>query len=371
MKSILLASGDLWAGAEVVVYQLVKGFRSFSDLQLIVILLNNGRLADEIEKLEVDVRIVNEASCTFYTLSLAIRVIIRDFAPDIVHSHRYKENLFAWLATRGMKNTRIVATQHGMPEATRGIGAFRSRPITFANFWLLSRCFNQTVVVSQEMRNTLFKSHGFKRDNVTVIHNGVFVPAVTSKERQGRLTIGSSGRLFPVKDFSCLVDIAAQVVQVRDDVDFVLAGDGPERPLLEKKISHYGLRDRFKLLGHQDDMNAFYRSLDVYMNTSVHEGIPMSVLEAMSHGVPVIVPNIGGLPEIVEEGQQGYLIGSRDPTNFAEKCVLLCNDEAMRSRMAARAIQRVANSFSREAMAHKYYHLYQELLNNPSMLSGF
>jgi glycosyltransferase involved in cell wall biosynthesis len=153
------------------------------------------------------------------------------------------------------------------------------------------------------------------------------------------------------------------VVAQSDIVDFVLAGDGPERQILEEKVRKAGLHGRFKFLGHQDDMDIFYKSLDVYINTSVHEGIPMSVLEAMSYGLPVVVPKVGGFPEIVEEGISGYLIDARDPSVFSDRCVGLLSDPEKREQMAKAARQRVIDHFSREAMTTQYYQLYRKLLS--------
>ena len=92
-------------------------------------------------------------------------------------------------------------------------------------------------------------------------------------------------------------------------------------------------------------MDAFYRSLDVYINTSVHEGIPMSVLEAMSYGLPVVVPKVGGFPEIVEDGVSGYLVGGREPEIFADKIFALLQPD-VRELMSRLARQRVKESFS-------------------------
>jgi glycosyltransferase involved in cell wall biosynthesis len=111
-------------------------------------------------------------------------------------------------------------------------------------------------------------------------------------------------------------------------------------------------------------MDAFYTKIDIYINTSVHEGIPMSVLEAMSHKLPVIVPKVGGFVEIVEDGVHGYLVDNRNPLMFADRCIELLSDKKKRRRMAEAARQRVMDNFSRETMANQYYQLYQQLLNS-------
>jgi glycosyltransferase involved in cell wall biosynthesis len=110
-------------------------------------------------------------------------------------------------------------------------------------------------------------------------------------------------------------------------------------------------------------MDAFYNKIDIYISTSVHEGIPMSVLEAMSHKIPVIVPKVGGFVEIVEDGVHGYLVDNRNPSMFADRCIELLSDQKKRQQMAEAARQRVMDKFSRETMANQYYQLYQKLLD--------
>jgi glycosyltransferase involved in cell wall biosynthesis len=363
MKIIILASGDLWAGAEVMVYQLVWGLVNPPEIKLCVVLLNNGRLAKELKKLGVEVHVVDESKHSFPAIVRAVHSLVAAFSPDVIHSHRYKENLLAWLVTRFSRKVRLVSTQHGMPEFAGKKNGIPSKLRSWLSFWLLSCFFDRTVVVSEEMQQSLVGTYGFTDKGIDVIYNGISLPEVLTRYANKRVAIGSAGRLFPVKDYSLMVEIAKLVVAQSDMVDFVLAGDGPERHMLEEKVTEAGLHGRFKFLGHQDDMDIFYKSLDVYINTSVHEGIPMSVLEAMSYGLPVVVPKVGGFPEIVEEGISGYLIDARDPSVFSDRCVGLLSDPEKREQMAKAARQRVIDHFSREAMSTQYYQLYRKLLS--------
>jgi len=105
-------------------------------------------------------------------------------------------------------------------------------------------------------------------------------------------------------------------------------------------------------------MDIFYQGLDVYLNTSVHEGIPMSILEALAHGLPVIAPAVGGIVEIIDDGTQGFLIGSRTPEDFAKKCLILKENSEERERMARAARERAEQGFSAERMAEQYHQLY-------------
>lgn len=156
-----------------------------------------------------------------------------------------------------------------------------------------------------------------------------------------------------------MVEIACEVVSAdRQDVHFELAGDGAERTVIEAMIQNYGLQDRFILKGHQDDMDAFYGGIDIYLNTSVHEGIPMTILEALARGIPVVAPAVGGIGEIITDGVEGFLVKSRDPDAFAEKCLLLRENRELRENMSKAARGRAEQAFSAESMAEKYYRLY-------------
>ena len=116
MRIFHLISGDLWAGAEVMYYRLLKGLLNYKNLELTAILLNEGKLADEIRKLGIPVNIVDETRLNFFEIVRNVRKIITLASPDIIHSHRQKENILAYLSAKSDKKIQLVCTQHGMPE---------------------------------------------------------------------------------------------------------------------------------------------------------------------------------------------------------------------------------------------------------------
>ena len=360
---MVLCSGDLWAGAEAMVYQLVNGLAGIPNLDLLIVLLNKGRLAKKLEKRGIEVHIIEESKHSFLAIVRSVRKSVAEFSPDVIHSHRYKENMLAWFAAIGRKNIKLVATQHGMPETGGEAISWADRLKTGLFFRMLSCCFDRTVLVSGEMRQLLFGSYGFSSKDIAVIHNGISIPKNISHRNGQRVVIGSAGRLFPVKDFSLFVDLAHFLVMQIGTVDFVLAGDGPQHAMLEEKIKSYGLQERFRILGHQDDMDAFYRNLDLYINTSIHEGIPMSVLEAMSYGLPVVAAKVGGFPEIVQNGEQGFLVDVRNKNAYVDRVLELILNQDLRLKMAKSARKKIVDYFSQKTMAEKYYQLYGKLLS--------
>ena len=127
-------------------------------------------------------------------------------------------------------------------------------------------------------------------------------------------------------------------------------------------IDKYGLQSRFHLHGFLDDIASYYQGLDVYVNTSFHEGIPMSVLEAMAYGIPVVVPKVGGLQEFVKDGENGYLVDSRNPRDFCDRVLALYENEILRKRMGHVARQNIIQGFSIEQMANAYADMYSRLV---------
>jgi len=123
-------------------------------------------------------------------------------------------------------------------------------------------------------------------------------------------------------------------------------------------IYQYKIENGFILRGFIENMQAFYQKLDLYITTSKHEGFPMSVLEAMANGLPIIAANTGGMKEIVNDGLHGYLVDDRNPKSFAEKCLKLYRDKDLSVKMGAASKNEITEKFSLYTMAEKYHNLY-------------
>ncbi len=253
-----------------------------------------------------------------------------------------------------------MTTQHGLPEDSKE-QTFSKSLISGLNMWVMAKAFDKVIAVSNSLKSFFIDQHGFDCHKVIVIRNGIEIIGIDGViDANDSFTVGSSGRLFPVKDFFMLVEIA-RLLSSHEEIAFTLAGEGPEREVLENGIEAYDLGERVNLRGHLDDMHGFYSDLSVYLNTSLHEGIPMAILEAMAHGLPIIAPKVGGIPEIINDGVEGFLIEGRNPADFAEKCLLLSQDQALRQKMSMAAHERVLREFSAAKMADSYLQCYRDL----------
>lgn len=363
MKVCHIISGDLWAGAEAMALYLQKGLKEYKNIDLSAIILNEGRLAKEIRGLSIPVEMVDERKLSFPQIFSKIKKLNTKNSTDIIHSHRYKENILAYLVSKNNKGIKLVGTQHGMPEVYGDKRSLKYRLISRINFLILSKCFQNVVAVSKDIKDGFVNQYGFSEDKVKMIHNGIEVPEhISAKRHKEAFVIGSLGRFFTVKDYPLMVEVAREVLKSRDSIRFVLAGDGPEKLKILGLIEKYKMQSSFLLPGFSNDASSFYQELDLYLNTSLHEGIPISVLEAMSHGIPVVAPNVGGFEEILEDGVEGFLIRDRSPRSFAEKCNVLNDNGSLKMQMGLAAREKVIKEFSVGRMAEQYYRLYWDII---------
>lgn len=360
LKICHLVSGDLWAGAEVMAFHLLSGLNKLQGIDLFVILMNKGRLSDELESVGIPTCILDEDKHSFLEVVWSAAKLVRSRGPHILHSHRYKENILSYLVSVTLReNVALVSTQHGLPELYDGRPSLLQRLKSHANYTLLASRFDKTVAVSSDIKESLIRNYGFQDRHLETIHNGIIVPEVRDRSREeDSFVIGSAGRFFPVKDYPLMVEVAKEVGANIDKIRFELAGEGPMLGAIQDRINGYDLQRRFVLRGFINDVSAFYEGLDVYLNTSLHEGIPMSILEAMAHGVPAIVPRVGGLEEIVTDGVDGYIVTGRNPRDFAERCLFLYKNETLRRNMAHAAREKIIGHFSIQRMVNAYLDMY-------------
>lgn len=365
LRILHIISGDLWAGAEVMAYTLLKELAKYDDIDLHVLILNKGELAERLKGLRLTLQYINENELPFIGILAKTIKVVRSKQLNIIHSHRYKENILAYLVSLVHSNKlALVATQHGMQEFFSDSNGVARKAILVLNNWLLSKKFQKLATVSNDIRKHLTMKHHFSPTKIMTIHNGIDMPERNQiNHNHKEMIIGSAGRFFPVKDFSFLIDVTKEVVNSGTDILFRIAGGGPQFIEIETKVKKYGLIDRVNLPGFIEEMDWFYRGLDVYINTSLHEGIPMSVLEAMAHGLPVIAPKVGGFKEIIKDGVEGFLVEARDPAAFARKCILLSINKDLWTEMSLAARRRVQEEFSAERMALQYYELYKSVVS--------
>jgi sugar transferase (PEP-CTERM/EpsH1 system associated) len=294
--------------------------------------------------------------------------MIRKLQPDVVHSRNWGA-LEAVLAARWTRLCPVIHSEHGFEVVPAAEPRRRSwfRRIAFE---MADRVFS----VSSQLRETLAKRTGFPARKIGVIHNGVqtqrFRPDGEARRQvRGELGIGAEefcigavGRLNRIKDYPTLLRAADIFGASCASWRLLIAGDGAEHAALQELVaSSPRLSGRVQFLGALGRIPDFLNALDVYALPSLCEGISNSLLEAMASGLPVVATDVGGNPEVVENGESGLLFPVGDIQALAGRLLRLQSKMELRQRIGQRAVQRVQEQFSLDAMVGKYEEMYTHL----------
>ncbi len=359
-----IASGDLWAGAEAQICNLLTHWAHTPSLQLQAIVFNQGQLSARLESAGVAVRTVDERQLTSRQMVGAIRDIVANVRPDVIHTHDYKETILASLACPDIPQLRTV---HGDSEPFTGLAALRSFATSRIDRWFCNHRVAHLIAVSSDLASRL---QHWARTPVSTIHNGVdldtldrTVPAPLRTELvldDGPLLVGMVGRLVAVKRCELLLQALPQV----PNAHAVLVGDGPQRTSLEALALQLDVADRVSFLGFRHDAAAVMASLDCLAIVSAHEGIPTVLLEAMALHVPVLATTVGGIPEVIDQ-QSAMMLppsGADLPMQIAT-ALRSMGDRAATEKRTLVARQRVEDHFSTVAQAAKTMRVYADVLS--------
>jgi glycosyltransferase involved in cell wall biosynthesis len=178
------------------------------------------------------------------------------------------------------------------------------------------------------------------------------------------LIVGGVGRLRYQKNFALFLEVAAEVCARLPQALFLIAGEGPEKTKLEEMGQKLGIASRVRFLGFVKDMPELYQSLDLLLLTSHFEGTPLTVLEAMAMGVPVVASQVDGVKEVLEDGRDGYLAPPGNREAFVEKVCRVLQDRSLRQKLSQVGQEKVGRHFSAEAMVHQVEALYLQYLKD-------
>ena len=288
----------------------------------------------------------------------------------IVHCHSSKAGILGRLAARLAGVRGILFTVHGW-----GLGDHHSR--IKQSFFVLAekvagRCSDRVVCVSRADYQKALDEKLVPPDRLAVIHNGLPRPAPQPpalREELGlsekALMVGTVCRLRPPKDPLFFLEVARALLysgKWAGNLYFVLIGDGPLMAPCREYVQRHGLSRAVFFLGNREDAPALVAGLDVFVLFSLWEGLPLTVIEAMQAGKPVVAPAVGGVGELVTPGETGYLIKPRDLAGAVQALETLLKDGQLRRDMGAKGRRAALEHFSVERMVADYLRVYDDLL---------
>jgi glycosyltransferase involved in cell wall biosynthesis len=296
---------------------------------------------------------------------LAIRRFLRNNRIDILHSHGYKSDLVALFAALS-NETQWIATNHVWHPISWVLRLYES-----IDAWAL-RFARRVIAVSGGVKDDLLAAK-VPSKNIRIISNGIDIDRFTNRRSTESLkasfniddsdvVVAIVGRLSPEKGHKVFLAAAATIAaKAARTVKFLIVGDGPMREELEAEVIRLNLRERVVFAGFRQEMPEIYALIDVLVNASTIEGLPMTLLEAMAAGVAVIAARTGGIPELITDRQTGLLFDAGDVDALVTHLTWLINDDETRQKFAAAGSRFVKTHHSRERMCEDYEQLYSEI----------
>lgn len=321
-----------------------------------------GKWAAQLTTMGVEVTALRRAPGFHVGLAREVARVARRHDATILHCHHYSPFVYGRLAALLVPGIRLVFTEHGrLSDAP----ASRKRQLATR---LLRAGVPRLYAVSHDLRRHLLEE-GFP-SRLEVIWNGIDPRrAPTDADRDHaraalgvsaeHQVIGSVGRLDPVKDFATLIRASTAVISRDPRVRLFIVGEGPEQAVLADLIRAEGLEDRARLLGHREDVPALLPGFDVYVNSSITEGISLTILEAMAAERSVVATAVGGNPEVVQDETTGLLCPARDAAALAGAITSLVADPPRSARFGAAGRERVLAHFTLDQMVQRYAQIYE------------
>jgi glycosyltransferase involved in cell wall biosynthesis len=360
MFSLHIDTARTWRGGQNQVLLTVLGLRALGHRAMLV-----AHAAGELrQRAQEGLELIALAPRAEMDLSAAWRLsrLIKQLQPDVVHAHDPHGVAMAALAlsmsTQLAKPPLVAARRVDFHLKGNALSRWKYRQVD---------CF---ICASDAVRRMLV-ADGVPAARTVTVHEGIDLGRVDAAPPvdlhaelwlpHGSPIVGNVAALVPHKGQRHLVEAAALVVQKVPDARFVIAGEGELRPALERQIKEHRLDKHVFLAGFRPDILSVHKGFDIFVMSSVTEGLGTSLLDAMACGRPIVATTAGGMPEVVSDGRTGLLVPPRDHRALADAIIRLLTDPAMRAEMAAAGLARVRTKFSAERMVQDTLDVYRRV----------
>ena len=364
----VMGGGDV-GGAKTQIMNTVTGLARRNEVMLIS--FRAGPFADEARERGIDVRVIERHNP--FRAARAMRDLVDQFRPDIIHCHGGRANLMGAMVRR-TRRVPVLTTVHsdykldylGNPLKQHTFGAANAVALRFLDFYQ---------PVADRMARTLIE-RGFDPERIVKIYNGMdfhrpegeFDRAQYLKENygaeieQGDVLCGIAARLTAVKDIATTVRAFAAALHDAPQLRLFIAGEGEDEEMLKKLCTQLGVSERVTFCGWVSPVEPFFRAMDINLLSSVSETFPYSILEGVCAGCATICSDVGGMPELIDTGENGYIFPIGDYKKLSEYMVRLANDAQLRQTFAQALYEKASRDFSKDKMCERQEANYRHLL---------
>lgn len=362
----LISSSGLF-GAEKVMLSLGRSLNN-KDLESIMAAIDNSHnphleLIDEARRYDLPFFVFRSEGRLDFGAVRRMCKYIESEGIDIVHSHNIKANFLAALACR-KAGIPLVVTNHNWTKGGGKLALYE-----YIDVFVMRHFAQRIIAVSEGVRHDMMRK-GIPEKKIRLIINGVEKELLNGealkKEEMGLRkdtpVIGVVARLSWEKGHRYLIDAMPDILREYPEVVFIFFGEGPMRRELEKMVKACGLSDNVVFAGYQPEMEKVYPMIDIIVQPSLREGVPMSLLEAMSFGRAIVATDAGGVRGLIRHKDTGLLIKPGSCSGIREAVLQLLSDPALKARLSDNAVRLVSEKFSLQKMIEGYVDLYQEVL---------
>ncbi len=362
-----LLHGMRVGGAEVLAARLARQLRDHYRF-LFACLDELGSLGEELRQEGFRVEVLERQPGLDWRCPVRLARLLRQERVDLLHAHQYTPFFYGMAARLMWPRPAVMFTEHG-----RHYPDYPRRKRILANRLLLGRR-DRVVGVGGAVRQALITNEGIRSERITVIYNGIDLKSFAngSPHREAarqEMGVGVNdfvilqvARLDYLKDHLTAIRTFERVLRRRPDSWLVLVGEGPEFPIIQSLVVEKNLTDRVLFLGLRSDIPRLLAASDLFLLTSISEGIPVTLIEAMAAGLPIVSTDVGGVGEVVENGKSGLLAPSGDDASLANCVVELVENRDLCWQMGRSGQRRAEMMFSESQMHAGYRQLYEEML---------
>lgn len=340
------------AGAETMVENLSCGLAAEGcDVLVISFFDLHTAITERIENRGIKIKYLGKKRGFDPSIISKMRKIIKAYQPDVIHTHRYVLP-YAFLASMGFKAKRVHTVHSDAQKEQTKVGKNINR--------VLFRYFNVVpVALSKEIQRTIQEVYGLPDNRIPVVFNGIDLSRCIVKEsyaRKDTFTVLHIGRFMDVKNHELLLRSFARFKGQHSDARLQLLGDGELKENMMQLAGQLNITDAVEFAGLQSNVYPWLHNADVFILPSKFEGMPMTLIEAMGTGLPIIASNVGGIPDMLSSQKEALLIEPKEE-KIIEALEMVYSDAKKREYWGRNALQR-SSLFSSQAMARKYLQLY-------------
>lgn len=380
MKVLHLISGGDTGGAKTHIISLLKGLSKLIDAKVICFI--EDTFYEDSKKAGISIEVYEQKSRSDLSVINRLAEEIKNENYDIIHCHGARAN-FIGMFLKSRINKPMVTTIHSDYKLDFKDNYYKRLVYTTLNKIALKR-FNYYIAISDTFKEMLIE-RGFKRDRIFVAYNGIDTenePNFVEKDEffnrynidyRGKLVVGILARLDLVKDHETFIKAAEKVIGTRDDIIFLIAGDGNDEKRLRSLVKELKLEKNIYFLGFVNDPYSFFNAIDINVLTSLSESFPYVILEGARMNKTIVSTKVGGVTKLIKDGYNGYLIDIGDKEALANRIEYLANNKEEIKTLGENLFSEVEKNHSYNSMAEEHLKIYRNILRQSKtiLMSGY